>query len=486
METKAPIILMHSMFPPRITKDAVLEALPDEQRGMALDWVTIQPDYRELERFDHGYDWHGAAARQREQFEAELYPLLEADPIRPLIYFGLAPIPLAFHLGTLVTHRARLQIHQHHHVRADWRWSSPDEPLRSRPLTVPVGALGEDESAVEDLVLRVSTSHAVKARDTREALSGRMKTVHNVELRVQEDPDPDFFESRVDLEEFCRAFGTLIDDLNRRYPSARALHLFAAVPCGVAFRMGTLYSNLKKLKPIHTYQYDQHSEPRYAPALQLGAVTRASLLLLTADSPGFTPTSGLSEVKTICDLFEPHGSRIKVSAVPGLTASELHRRLDCHARILHFAGHGTHPIGSREDGARELVCPEIAEPGALVLLGIDGRSISVRHDDLVSIVKGGRPQGLRCVVLAACHSAELAERLVDEAGVEHAIGFHGAIDDQAAREFSVAFYRGMLKHGVVEDAFEEGERQIAFAGRDGREQVEYFPKLGRSRRPLIH
>jgi len=483
---KAPIILMHSMFPPPITKDAVLEALLEEQRGMALDWVTIQPDYQKLEHFDQGYDWAGAAAKQREQFEAELEPLLAADPIRPLIYFGLAPIPLAFHLGTLVTHRARLQIHQHHHERADWRWSSHDGSLRSRPLAVPMGALSEDESAIEDLVLRVSTSHAVKAKDTREALSGRTQTVHNIELRVQEDPHPDFFESRIDLEDFCKEFDSLIGDLNRRYPSARTLHLFAAVPCGVAFRMGTWYSNLKKLKPIHTYQYDQHSEPRYAPALQLGAITRASLLLLTADPPSSTPTSGLSEVKTICDLFEPHGSRIKVSVVPGLTASELHHRLDCHARILHFAGHGTHPTGSREDGARDLVCPEIAEPGALVLLGIDGRSIGIRHDDLVSIVKSGRPQGLRCVVLAACHSAELAERLVDEAGVEHAIGFHGAIDDQAAREFSVAFYRSLLKHGIVEDAFKEGERQIDFAGRDGREQVAYFPELGRSRRPLIH
>lgn len=486
MATKAPIILMHSMFPPRITKDAVLEALSEEQRGMALDWVTIQPDYRALEHFDQSYDWEGAAAKQREQFMKCLQPLLEEDPIRPLIYFGLAPIPLAFHLGILVTHRTRLQIHQHHHERADWRWMSHDQPLRSRPLAVPMGDLGEDESAVEDLVLRVSTSHAVKAKDTRVALRGRMQTIHNVELRVQEDPHPDFFESRIDLEDFCRAFDDLVGNLNRRYPSARTLHLFASVPCGVAFRMGTWYSNINKLKPMQTYQYDQHSEPRYAPALKLGSVSQSSLLLLTADPADFTPTSGLSEIRTICDLFEPHESRIKVSVVPGLVASELHRRLDCHARILHFAGHGTHSIGGGGNGSRELVCPDVAEPGALVLLGVEARSVSVRHDDLVSIVKGGRPQGLRCVVLAACHSAALAERLVDEAGVEHAIGFHGAIDDQAARAFSVAFYTNLLKHGIVEDAAMEGERQIALAERVGREQVSYFPKHMRNRRPLIY
>jgi hypothetical protein len=482
VSTETPIILVHSMFKPPITEGAVREALPAAQRSMPLGWVEIKPDYQRLEHYDQDYDWATAAAEQQRQFEERLEPLLEANPLRPLIYFGLAPIPLAFHLGTIVTHRYRLRVHQHHHVRSDWRWLS-DFP-RGGAQVVPPGDLGEDKSTPGDLVLRVSTSHLIEAQDTRHVLAGRFETAHSIDLRVRE-PDLDVFESEGDLEGFCAAFDNVVKTMGQRYPAARTLHLFAAVTCGVAFRMGTYYSNKKRLKPIQTYQYDQHREPRYAPALAIGSVEQASLLVLTADPAGWTPTSGLSELKTICDLFEPHCSRIKVSSVPGLVASDLQRRLDCHARILHFAGHGASVVGG-VDGTRDLHCPEVAEPGALLLLGPQGQRIGLVHDDLVSIIKRGKPRGLRCVVLSACHSAELAERLVEEAGLEHAIGFFGAIDDKSAFEFSLAFYRSLLEHGIVEDAVEEGMRQIDLAGRSGRDQVGYFPQIKRNRRPLFY
>jgi SMODS-associated and fused to various effectors sensor domain/CHAT domain len=482
MTTAPPIILRHSMFPPKITDKAVLEALPAVD-PRSLDWVDIHPDYQELDHYDHGYDWASAAREQKRQFKDRLEPLLNENPLRPVIYFGLAPIPLAFQLGTLVTHRYRFQIHQHHHVRSDWRWLA-DAPRRPGSLAAPTGDLGEDGGATGDLVLRVSTAHAIAASDTRVALEGRTRTIRDFDFRVGE-PSLDCFESRDDLEDFCGAFGRLVDDLSRRYSAAQTLHLFAAVPCGVAFRMGTYYSNTKKLKPVETYQYDQHCMPRYARALAIGHLKQASLLLLTADPSGWTPTSGLSEVKMIRELFEPHGSRIKVTLEPGLVASDLQRLLDRHARILHFAGHGAGP-SAEADGTRELSCPEIAEPGALLLLGPHGSRIGLSHDDLISIIQRGKPEGLRCVVLSACHSDDLAYRLVHEAGVEHAIGFCGAIDDDAACKFSTTFYRNLSTRGIVEDAFAEGKLQIELEGRPGREQVKYFFQPGKNRRPLIY
>ena len=483
MSTDAPIVILHSMFGPGITRKAAMEALPGSWPEQDIAWVEIQPDYRRLDEYGHDYDWDAAAAVQEQQFRERLEPLLKAAPDRPVAYFGLAPVPMAFHLGTLVTEGYEIWVYQRHHHRQQRRWCT-DESTQQSSLVTPLADLGEDKSAAGDLILRVSTSHQVASQDSREALEGRAAVIRDFDLRVR-DLDEDRLTSQEDLEAFCRAFDRLLDDLGSRYAAARWVHLFAAVPCGVAFRMGTYYSNFNVRKPVQTYKFQPNREPRYAPALAIGRVDRAEILLLTADPRGWTPTSGLSEVKAIGDVFEPVRTRVKVTTQCGLRASELHRRLDGHARILHFAGHGTGTTGDADD-TREISCPEVHEPGTMLLLGPEGHMIGVRHDDLLDIVRRGKPIGLRCVVLSACFTDELARRLVEEAGVRHAIGFAGAIDDAAAHEFSVAFYQALRRHGIVEDAVAEGKRAIEFAGREGREQVRYYPLSGRDRVPLIY
>ncbi len=485
MKSKLPIVLIHSMFKPAITEDAVLEALPELREGPEPTWVRISPDFQLLERYSHDYDWDRAAAEQKQQFLERLEPLLSDDPLRPVIYFGLAPIPLAFHLGTLVTHRYRLRVHQHHHVRSDWQWLREAQSPANASVVAPRD-LGEDKSASGDLVLRVSTSHAIDPVDTRVALEGRGSVVTNVDLRVKK-PGVDVFETQQALDDFCLAFKRVIEELARGYPSARTMHLFAAVQCGVAFRMGTHYGDGRKMKPVQTYQFDQHRHPRYAAALAIGTAQRASLLLLTADPAGYSPTSGLSEVKEVQALFESHRSRIEVRLEPGLRAAELQLRLDRQALILHFAGHGSGGIEA-VDGARDLVCPDVepAEGSALLLLGARGERIALEHDDLVNLIKSGRPRGVRCVVLSACHTDRLAKRLVEETPVEHAIGFAGAVDDGAAREFTIAFHRGLLTHGIVEEAVEDGKRQIDLAGRPDRDRVAYFSRHAGGRSKLLH
>ncbi len=480
----APIVLMHSMFPPRITKEDVREALPASQRELAIDWIEIRPDYQPREHYDHGYDYFQAAEEQERQVRRELDPLLEKNPRRPIAYFGFAPVPLAFQLGTTIPEGYRIQVYQRHHREHHWRWLAEDSEQR-QDLTKSPGKPPGDQSYRGDLVLRVGTSHPVDPQDPRTLFEGRNVTTQDFELRVHE-PNEDCFAAQAELESFCSTFDDLVDALGRGYPAARTLHLFASVPCGVAFRMGSFFNPSVRM-PTHTYKYRRDRAPRYEFALSLGRFDQARILLLTADPRGWTPTSGLSEIKAIRDLVAPHRSRIEITDEAGLVATDLQRLLKCQARILHFAGHGRGSTtgAAVSEESREYSCPEVPEAGELLLLGHGGLRVGVRHDDLVDIVKSGRPEALRCAVLSACHSDELAERLVCEAGVEHAVGFRGAIDDKAAYHFSAAFYRALIDRRSPAAAVEEGKRAIEFAGRPGREQVRYYSVTTPDRSPLL-
>jgi hypothetical protein len=59
-----------------------------------------------------------------------------------------------------------------------------------------------------------------------------------------------------------------LDRLKTHRPNARHLHLFAAVPTGLAFRLGTLVSATQHHR-VQTYQYFHSAEPRNRRAIAL-------------------------------------------------------------------------------------------------------------------------------------------------------------------------------------------------------------------------
>jgi len=110
--------------------------------------------------------------------------------------------------------------------------------------------------------------------------------------------------------------------------------------------------------------------------------------------------------------------------------------------ILHFSGHGT-------------------ETSALIFHNAQGNSVQVRSatlGQLFQILK----DNLRCVVLNACYTAEMAEGL---AGViDSVVGIENAITDSAALQFTTAFYRALGYGRSVQEAFALGRVQIDLAG----------------------
>ena len=110
--------------------------------------------------------------------------------------------------------------------------------------------------------------------------------------------------------------------------------------------------------------------------------------------------------------------------------------------ILHFSGHG-------------------AETNTLIFHNAQGNSVQVRGaalGQLFQILK----DNLRCIVLNACYTADLAAGLA--AVVDCVVGIEQEITDSAALQFATAFYRALGYGRSVQEAFALGRVQIDLAG----------------------
>lgn len=150
------------------------------------------------------------------------------------------------------------------------------------------------------------------------------------------------------------------------------------------------------------------------------------------------------EVRAIQQTLRQADYRIfDVQLGPAVRIEDLQALLLQHRPdILHFSGHGT-------------------ETSALIFHNAQGNSVQVRGaplGQLFQILK----DNLRCVVLNACYTAELAEGL--SGVIDCVVGIENAITDSAALQFTTAFYRALGYGRSVQEAFRLGQVQIEMAG----------------------
>ena len=86
----------------------------------------------------------------------------------------------------------------------------------------------------------------------------------------------------------------------------------------------------------------------------------------------------------------------------------------------------------------------------------DGESLvsSAALADLFKVLK----DNIRVVVLNACYSEEQAQAIVEE--IDFVVGMADSIEDEAARVFAAAFYRGLAFGRSVQTAFDLGVNEL--------------------------
>lgn len=251
-----------------VISDADTRAALDLRRPLAgrIDIAPLQQLGTKLDVAN----WAELADRQALLVRTRIEPALRASPTPQLAYFGLAPVPLAIHLGTKLS-LASVTVFQRDHKNESWRWPAAAPTLAVRTTGLPT----ETRHDPGPVILRVAASAPIEPALTRRSMPDPLtQPLAEIDVTLPA-PDPDALRSEQDAIAVAAAVRQALDSVARHRPGTTAVHLFAAVPCGLALRIGMVMSPTTH-PPVQTYQYYRDADPNYRPALLIHARPRSA------------------------------------------------------------------------------------------------------------------------------------------------------------------------------------------------------------------
>lgn len=234
----------------RIGGDAVEIPLTDVARAVAPRWPIRHGVIIDLTTIDdNSPKFIDLAASEIEKRVARLYePGMEVDQVRHISLFALAPIPLLMFLGSRLSNKIPVDVHQRHRDTKDWIWKSGTARAVYGERLVRVGS---DPSKV---ALLLSLSGTIDLARLPVEIDGAFTII---ELTLQSAaPNPDFLRHPDDLTAFSTMYRNTMAGIVREHPTAAEIHVFPAVPAPIAVMCG--YDLLKKAQPaLVVYDYSR-------------------------------------------------------------------------------------------------------------------------------------------------------------------------------------------------------------------------------------
>jgi len=186
---------------------------------------------------------------------------LRTHPRAELAYFGIAHIPLIMHAGTAASTKAGVRLYELEGTTGQWPALQDGEGNDLGVELVDEGGPTQFEHAV----VRVEVSARVNVAEVEETLGTSYR--HFV-VRVAE-PARGIVSHQGQATKIAHAFRNVLDKIHNEAPKAR-MHVFAAVPVSVAFRLGQMV-NANMYRSVFAYNYSQRSAPPYHWAVDLVA-----------------------------------------------------------------------------------------------------------------------------------------------------------------------------------------------------------------------
>lgn len=261
-QPKGIILIRHSGWA-NITTNECLKVLSND--WLSLDRKEIEVDYSESVELDTLYqlNFNQCALEHRRQFRDEVLPLLEQFSDYHIVYFGLAPIPLAIDFGQLFHNHPEFIVYQRHHQTKEWYRSISE--VSTENLVETIGMPDRDIKGIGCALIRISASHYVNTEETNQVLSNA------AEIDIQfTNVDEDAINSPEQMGEMVNAVKEALDSLANNRSGLKTVHIFASIPCGLAFLIGTKIS--PNIHPfVQTYQYSKTENPSYKKAILIKA-----------------------------------------------------------------------------------------------------------------------------------------------------------------------------------------------------------------------
>jgi SMODS-associated and fused to various effectors sensor domain len=431
--------------------------------------------------------WTAAAAEQADIVDDAIRR--GRDLLPRFSVFSFAQIPLALHLGFILSDRVEVECYQFDRERKTWQWpgDGADADLDIRVKGVPSKKVNKPG----DVVIRVSISATIAPVDTRAVVTGAVE----IDMSVK-NPCVMWLCSPAQLGVLGTRFRAVLQAIRDHMPGCQGIHLFYAGPTGGAVTIGQQI-NPRMNPPVEAYEYSRQWNPRYHHALTLqearvvgcqgeladssrarlastvhsgperaGAVARpggkgqpTTVIQFVAGDRGGGPRSQVQvprEEKGIRDAVVLGRHRDSFEFAHPVLAASLDDLIACHrARpaIVHLVGHGEERRMVLVRDRDALVEMLLLEPGQ------------------VETLFAAFPSKVRLVVFNTCRSLELARHITARGVVDLAIGVEGLIPDDHAVRFAVTFYRQLSEGLSVQAAFALAGLQLGELAGSSRPQL---------------
>lgn len=250
LKTDSFVLVQDLMSP--ISLQAVSEAMaPARPFGAPF---FIRPVFNEL-------PWTEAAEQQKIIVDEIIEK--SRDLIPRFSVFSFAPIPLAIHLGFLLSDRVEVQYFQFDRENKSWSWRAAEEAEIDDNIQV-AGLPVEETNEPIEVSIAVSLSAKISKLDIAEAAPDSKLTV---DVFV-DNPDVMWLQSPRQLSKLARVFRNTLSKIGSMAPRCSRIHLFYSGPTGGSIVLGQQI-NPRMNPPVELYQYSQHTTPRNTPAITL-------------------------------------------------------------------------------------------------------------------------------------------------------------------------------------------------------------------------
>ncbi|MEL6912043.1 MAG: SAVED domain-containing protein, partial [Cyanobacteria bacterium J06598_4] len=274
----APLGYEHLFFTSSMTSTELSEVMKKswfiliQDKLMTIDLSSVEkalnPDisfgYPTIIRPELGQLPWTEAAEYQKQIVDEVIAKSKDISLARFAVFSLTPIPLAVHLGFVLTDGVKVRYFQYDRDRGSWQW--PQVKSKEIDCNIQVSGLPEQLNEEEtEAVIRVSLSNTVLKKQTD-------TIVPNCSVEVDifvDDPDvAEWLVSSQQLTQLAKVFRKVLKAIRNNVPNCARIHLFGAVPTGACIVMGQAI-NPRMNAPVELYQFDSNGSPPYKWALTL-------------------------------------------------------------------------------------------------------------------------------------------------------------------------------------------------------------------------
>lgn len=208
-----------------VEKDAIKWSMIPERYPLDDGWIDLDLVTLDLRDDDPSY-WPTHVRNLRTVFGEKVRGRMERQEIRRLTVFGLAPIPLLFELGRLISDISTVDVRQLLRHPKGWKWDPSTAPIEynlSRP---------DQPSSAVALKLEVSAPVA----------DGRIRTVLGPEAAIWSisavGAHNDIVRRPEDIAAFAKLFRKTLDDIKLVHGENTKVNVFPVVPVSIAVEAG--------------------------------------------------------------------------------------------------------------------------------------------------------------------------------------------------------------------------------------------------------